>query len=258
METTFQNIYDAGRAQQLWQAGRRSAAAAIMLLNPNVGVEERVLRNGKVIKRRSRFGQDAADFLSGLTADAIGDAPQKSGTEDNPDELQSVNNGKDCGVVVTFKPGTSNESTRLPNGPSVITYNGAPNFGLGFSVTGWVGDGGIGTIGVDATTGTKVTNPANPKGRWSLEQWTHSWIGDNGRTLVSRATFPDLPLNAAGLTAQGNTFGYYDHPGGPPPSARFARYDNYLIKIYAGRTVCEVGFHVIQTGNTIVWGRGLR
>jgi YD repeat-containing protein len=66
METTFQNIYDAGRAQQLWQAGRRSAAEAIMLLNPNVGVEYRVIDNGKVTQRGSHFGQDAADFLNGI------------------------------------------------------------------------------------------------------------------------------------------------------------------------------------------------
>ena len=114
-----------------------------------------------------------------------------------------------------------------------------------------------GTIGVDANTGKKVTNPANPTGLWSLEQWTHSWISEDGKTLVLRATFPDLPLNAAGLTAEGNSFGYYDHPGGPPPSPGFARSDNYLIKVYSGKTVCEVGFHMIQTGNKIMRGRGL-
>ena len=70
--------------------------------------------------------------------------------------------------------------------------------------------------------------------------------------------FPDLPLDAAGLTAEGNTFGYYDHPAGPRPSPGFARYDNYLIKVYTAKIVCEVGFHLIQTGNTIRWGRGLR
>jgi hypothetical protein len=117
-----------------------------------------------------RKGGDPASRRSGsqMFNHVIFSAPQSSGTEDNPDELQSDNNGKDCGVVVTFKPGTSNKSTSLPNGPSTITYNGGPNFGLGFSVSGWVGDGGIGTIGVDSNTGKKVTNPANPKGRWSL------------------------------------------------------------------------------------------
>jgi len=152
----------------------------------------------------------------------------------------------------------SNKATGLPNGPSTITYNGGPNFGLGFSVSGWVGSGGIGTIGVDEKTGKKVSNPVNPKGRWSLEQWAHSWIGDNGKTIVQRKTFSDLSPKAAGLTTQGNTFGYYDHPGGPPPSPGLARYDNYLIKVYVGNTVCEVGFHLIQTGNIIRWGRGLR
>lgn len=150
------------------------------------------------------------DFLLG-TPDP---EPQKSVTEDDRPELQGDNNGKECGVVVTFKPGTTHSGTGLPNGPSTIGHNGGPNFGLGFSVSGWVGEGGIGTIGVNATTGNKVPNPSNPKGRWSLEQWTNSWMGENGKTIDERKTFPDLPLNEAGLTATGNTFGFYDHPGG--------------------------------------------
>ncbi|HEX7770863.1 MAG TPA: hypothetical protein VF435_00495, partial [Pyrinomonadaceae bacterium] len=176
-------------------------------------------------------------------------------TEDNPPELQGENNGKDCGVVVNFRPGTTHPTTGFPNGPSTINYKGGPNFGLGFSVSGWVGEGGIGTIGVDQT-GKKVPNPQNPNGRWSLEQWTHSWIGENGKIIFQAKTFPDLPLDALGLKVEGNSFGWYDHPGGPPPSAALRRYDNYQIKVYSGKIVCEVKFHFIQHGNTIRWGRG--
>jgi hypothetical protein len=218
------------------------------------GFVEWLQRNGRRLTTENLFSLDR-EFMSELLG--MAQALQRSLTEDNPNELQSDNNGKNCGILVTFKPGTNNKATGLPNGPSTITYNGAPNFGLGFSVSGWVGSGGIGTIGVDANTGKKVQNPANPNGRWSLEQWTHSWIGENGKTHVQKNTFSDLPLNAAGLTTQGNAFGYYDHPGGPPPSPGFARYDNYLVKVYAGKTVCEVGFHLVQTGNNIRWGRGL-
>ena len=183
--------------------------------------------------------------------------PQKTVTEDDPGVLQGENNGVDCGVTVTFKPGTSNSTVALPNGPSTIIYNQSLNFGLGFSVSGWVGGGGIGTIGVNVKTGKKVANPQNPKGRWSLEQWTHSWIGANGKTIADRPTFSDLPVDAAGLKADGDTFSYYDHPGGPP-SPDLARFDNYVVKVYSGKTVCEVKFHFIQRGNTIHWGQGLR
>ncbi|HJP93693.1 MAG TPA: DUF4214 domain-containing protein [Pyrinomonadaceae bacterium] len=184
-------------------------------------------------------------------------APQRSVKEDDQDSIQGENNGNDCGIVVNFKPGTTYPGTNLPNGPSTLTYNGQPNFGLGFSVSGWVRGGGIGTIGVDANTGKKVANPNNPKGRWSLEQWTNSWIGENGRTTVQKSTFPDLPLNEAGLKVEGDAFGFYDHPGGPPPSANFGRFENHLIKVYSGKTVCDVKFHFIQIGNTIHWGPGL-
>ncbi len=275
MAETFQALHDREEAEKLWQAGKRDEALAILQKNPNVGIEYRALAGGEVVRSGSYFGKDAADFLIGLNmaVDAgllspqtttgayshhAGASAQNSVTEDNPEMLQGANNGKDCGVVVTFKAGTINQATGFPNGPSTITYHGAPNFGLGFSVSGWVDSGGIGTIGVDRESGKKVQNPANPKGRWSLEQWTHSWIGANGKTLVQTTTFPDLFLNTAGLTVQDNTFGYYDHPGGPPPSPGLARYDNYLIKVYAGKTVCEVGFHLVQNGNSIRWGRGLR
>jgi len=181
---------------------------------------------------------------------------QKHVTEDNPPVLQGDNNGTECGVTVTFTPGTTYPGTSFPNGPSTVTHNGGPNFGLGFSVSGWVGSGGIGTIGVNITTGQKVPNPNNPLGLWSLEQWTNSWMGENGKTIAERKTFPDLPLNEAGLKAVGNTFGFWDHPGGPPPSSGFSRFENHLIKVYSGKTVCEVQFHFIQIGNKINWGRG--
>ena len=275
MAEVIQALHDREQAEKLWQSGKREQAIAILEKNPNVGIEYRALTGGEVVQQGSYFGKDAADFLNGLNiavaagllspltsaraySNHAGGNPQNSAAEDNPDTIQATNNGKECGLEVTFKPGTTNQATGYPNGPSTITYRGRPNFGLGFTVSGWVGSGGIGTIGVDRRTGKKVSNPASSNGRWSLEQWTNSWIGENGKTLFTDKTFPDLRLDSAGLTAQGNTFGYYDHPGGPPPGPGFGRYDNYLIKVYSGNTVCEVGFHLIQNGNKIRWGSGLR
>jgi YD repeat-containing protein len=279
---TIQAAQERDRAEKLWQSGKRSEAMAILHANPNVGIEYRALVNGEVVSSGSVFGKDAADFLNGIdialstgllssefgtsaytfalagggSTGGASPTPQNTLTEDNPDQLQADNNGEDCGIVVNFKSGTTNSATGLPNGPSTLPYRGSSNFGLGFSVSGWA-KGGVGTIGYGAN-GKKVKNPANPTGAWSLEQWTHSWIGQNGKTLVHKTTFSDLPLDAAGLTAQGHNFSYYDHPGGPPPAPGFARYDNYLIKVYKGKTVCEVGFHLIQIGAQIRWGRGLR
>lgn len=59
------------------------------------------------------------------------------------------------------------------------------------------------------------------------------------------------------MTAEGNTFGFYDHPGGPQPKSGFERFENHLIKVYVGKTVCEAKFHFIQRRYTINWGPGL-
>jgi hypothetical protein len=82
-------------------------------------------------------------------------------------------------------------------------------------------------------------------------------MGVNGTKTVEKDTFPDLPLTEAGLKAEGNTFGFYDHPGGPSPQPGFARFENHLVKVYNDKITCEVSFHFIQRGNTIHWGEGL-
>ena len=176
--------------------------------------------------------------------------------EDDPTEIQGEQNGDKCGIVVTLKPGTKDPVSGLPNGPSTVYYGGA-SFGLGFTVTGWVSGNGIGTIGVNSDTGKKVPNPANPKGSWSLEQWTTSWMGQDGKTTLDKKTFADLPLNEAGLKIDGNKFSFYDHPGGTSNPSGFSRFENHLIKVYSGKTYCEVKLHFIQIGNTIHWGAGL-
>jgi YD repeat-containing protein len=63
---TIQAAQERGRAEELWQSGKRSEALAILQRNPNVGIEYRALINGEVVRSGSYFGQAAADFLNGL------------------------------------------------------------------------------------------------------------------------------------------------------------------------------------------------
>jgi len=256
--TTVYAVYKDGRMKPIWTGltppdalGKAVRTSPIAAPSGSTGSIGHALGTG--------FFVLAGTWDSSVTVIAGADyVSTGSVTENDAITLQGENNGKQCGVVVTFKPGTAHKGTGLPNGPSTVTYKGQPNFGLGFSVEGWVSEGeGIGTIGVNATTGKKIPNPWNSKGLWSLEQWTHSWIGENGKPIVAKQTFPDLPLDEAGITATGDSFGFYDHPGGPPPSAGLRRFENHVIKVYKGRTVCEVKFHFIQTGNKIHWGPGL-
>ncbi|HEY0763242.1 MAG TPA: DUF4214 domain-containing protein [Pyrinomonadaceae bacterium] len=66
MAEAFQAFQDRARAEQLWQSGKRSEAMAILMKNPNVGIEYRAVYKNEVIKHGSYFGQDAADFLYGI------------------------------------------------------------------------------------------------------------------------------------------------------------------------------------------------
>ena len=66
MATTFQDIYDRDHGDKLWQTGRRSEAMAILMRNPNVGVDYRVTLGDEVTATGSRFGRAAADFLNGI------------------------------------------------------------------------------------------------------------------------------------------------------------------------------------------------
>jgi hypothetical protein len=64
---TLQAIRDRDEAESLWQSGRRSEAMAILMKNPNVGIEYRVIYKNERIAHGSYFGQEAADFLDGIS-----------------------------------------------------------------------------------------------------------------------------------------------------------------------------------------------
>jgi hypothetical protein len=80
-------------------------------------------------------------------------------------------------------------------------------------------------------------------------------MGIGGQKLEERATFSDINVNIS-HHAVGNTFGWYDHPGGTIWPANYDRFENHIVKVYSGTTVCEISFHFIQHGQNIHWGKG--
>lgn len=174
-------------------------------------------------------------------------------TEDDPSELQGEGNGETCGIVVTFKPGTTYKDTGLPNGPSMVPQpgTGKPNFGLGFSVSGWVNGGGIKRIGSE-DKGEII----NAKGRWTIDQETSAWMGIDGKKIDERSTFSDINKEVPHFI-EDNSFGWYDHPGAIFWPPNYDRFENHIVKVYSGKKVCEVKFHFVQHGNKIHWGAGL-
>ena len=185
----------------------------------------------------------------------------KNVKEDDPDILQGENNGEKCGIEVSFKRGTKYENPSVPggldlwNGPSIVPapHTGQRSFGLGFTVTGWVDRGGIGRIGSDKDG---FPNSDNPKGRWTIDEETAVWAGTNGQTLLNKPTFSDIHAGVF-YEASGNTFSWYDHPGYTYWGNDYSRFENHVVKVYSGKTVCEITFHFIQRGGTIHWGKGL-
>jgi YD repeat-containing protein len=172
----------------------------------------------------------------------------------DPKKIEGTGNSSNCSLSVSFESGTNYEGNPgRTNGPGAIEYDGTLNFGLGFTVTGYA-KGGIGRLGDDP-------NPQNPKGVWRLEQWTASYIAQNGKVLQNDPkAWLDIH-NQIPYTATGNNFSYYDHPGA---SAGWGidRYNNFLIKVYNGEEYCQVEFHFVQQqsgpGYELHWYQGLR
>lgn len=184
--------------------------------------------------------------------------PQKTLTEDDPKTISSQGS-KNCQFTISFESGTFYEGNRnLPNGPGEIQYMKRAYLGLGFTVSGTTrGGGGIGRIGSEV-------NPSNPKGQWTLDQYTSNYSKQNGEfvTIKGRVqqgggAWQDIDLTGYHFaTDWTNRFSRYDHPAllaGVPDT-----YKNqaFLIKVFRGKEVCQAEFHIIQRGNEIHWGRG--
>jgi hypothetical protein len=184
--------------------------------------------------------------------------PQNTLTEDDRTKISSQGS-KNCQFTISFKSGTFyDKNPNLPNGPGDIQVNGRAYTGLGFTVSGTTrGGGGIGHIGGEA-------NPSNPKGEWTLDQWTSNYAQQNGRFVVidnriqqGGNSWRDIDLKGYYFaTDWSNRFSRYDFPSllaGVPDTFKN---QSFLIKVYRGNQTCQAGFHIIQRGNEIHWGPG--
>lgn len=115
---TIRAAQERGRAEELWQSGRRSEALAILQKNPNLGIEYRVLVDDQTVRSGSYFGQAAADFLNGLNlaldAGLLSDGTERSGaTRHHP---QNIETGADLAARalagLTNHPGLLQEMQR--------------------------------------------------------------------------------------------------------------------------------------------------
>jgi hypothetical protein len=183
---------------------------------------------------------------------------QKVLTEDDPETISSEGSSN-CKFTISFKSGTFYENNPdLPNGPGEIHRYGHTYFGLGFTVTGTTrGGGGIGRIGTEV-------NPSNPKGTWTLDQFTSNYAKQNGqfvriagRLQQGGPAWPDIDLTGYhSATDWTNRFTRYDHPSLLANIAHTYKNQAVGFKLSRGNQVCHAEFHIIQRGNALHWGRG--
>jgi hypothetical protein len=186
------------------------------------------------------------------------DLPEQALSQDDPETISSKGS-KNCRFIISFKAGTFyDNNTNLPNGPGEIQFRGRTYLGLGFTVSGTTrGGGGIGHIG-------SQVNPSNPKGRWTLDQYTSNYAKQNGEfvTIDSRVqqggnAWQDIDLTGYHFaTDWSNKFSRYDHPSLPANIADTYKNQSFFIKVFKGNEFCEAEFHIVQRGNTIHWGNG--
>jgi hypothetical protein len=132
--------------------------------------------------------------------------------------------------------------------------------GLDLLLRGTVrGGGGIGKIG-------EQTNPENPNGRWTLDQWTSNYSLQNkvyvvidNREQKGGPAWRDINLEGYDSAPRNSeNFSRYDFPSlnaKRDPHGTFKN-QNFFIKVYNGKKYCEAAFHIVQRGTTIHWGRG--
>ena len=179
-------------------------------------------------------------------------------TQTDPQTISS-RGSKNCRFTVSFESGTFYEKNpNLPNGPGEVTVNGNHFLGLGFTVSGSTeGGGGIGHIGGEV-------NPSNPKGQWTMDQYTSNYAKQNGEFVKIEGKLQQggpawRDINLTGYhfaTDWTNSFSRYDHPALRAGIADTYKNQSFLIKIYKGKQNCQAAFHIVQRGNEIHWGEG--
>ncbi|HKU76563.1 MAG TPA: DUF4214 domain-containing protein [Pyrinomonadaceae bacterium] len=149
-----------------------------------------------------------------------------------------------CSLLVEFSgPGLTEA-----NGPGESKV-GAKVYGLGFTVSGSVVNGAIGTVETEDGIDT-----VNPNGNWAIQQWeSHSsratYDGVPGRLFYGgRATHPDGPRSSY-RQVESQAFVYSDFPGPFKHNdagnlTYFEGEFDFDIKLISGSRQCEVGFHV--------------
>src|SRR5262249_45355746 len=157
-------------------------------------------------------------------------------------------NGK-CSITVDFSKGTFDGSNQqgLPTGPGEYSNFYGTAYGVGFTVTLGVFDGGgIGNIGGQS-------NPRSPGGTWSFnQQATVQGVVNREPQNITRDVDIDL---SAPHELHANNVTYWDHPGVEPGKGNFAKF-KFRITATNGKEKCEVNFflNVSSDSSTVQWG----
>ena len=185
-------------------------------------------------------GANGMGFVSQLYAGGMMNFNPQNRVQ-GPREIHTNPKNQNCFISVSFEQGTFYDTAgNLPNGPS--TYEG--NYGLGFTVSGKVGRGGVGKIGDDP-------NPENSKGTATIFQLTADYIESNGRVLRDLSLHSDFNTKS-NYEATGNTFSWYDHPDSPTPGNQITGYVRkmaFQVSVKNGNHFCSKTFSAIFTFN---------
>jgi YD repeat-containing protein len=134
-----------------------------------------------------------------------------------------------CSLLVEFRGTGFGEQT---NGAGFTSLGGGPHFGLGFTVSGSVTEGGIGVFETrtDPKTGKPYKDIVNPYGTWTVQQWaslsgSSAYDNTNVSTPVNIQNRPDAAKKDF-RKVDGNEFVYGDYPG--PVTLSFGRLSSCL------------------------------
>lgn len=157
-----------------------------------------------------------------------------------------------CSLLVQF----TREGFTHRNGPGFAFGVLNPGFGLAFTVSGVVTEGGIGVFETrkDRSTGKPYQDIVNAQGTWTVQQWTYvsssSTYDDdpNNPSSIVQRVHPDA-ANATARRVEGDAFVYGDFPGpaqvaGSGNLISHQSFWDFDIKLIRYPQQCEVRFQV--------------